>query len=172
MPSVSRREVFTPVLLSSPPLEITLEQKEYIYNILSVSCSDSKFADKAYQAVMHVLTAGPAPVPVVSSLSPSSAVLGSPSFDLHVLGSQFSPTSVIVFAGHDEPTFFVSDGELTTGVDMSVWNGPDALPVCVRNADGVTSDPLLFTFTVAATRMVEKKESVKESHLGTKEVKK
>ena len=34
---------------------------------------------------------------------------------------------------------------------MDVWAGPDVLPVMVKNADGVLSEPLMFTFTDGLT---------------------
>jgi hypothetical protein len=67
-----------------------------------------------------------------------------------VHGTGIGAGAVIVFAGHDEPTTVVSDTEATTGVDMSVWVGPDpAVPVLVRGADGAVSNPLPFAFTMA-----------------------
>jgi hypothetical protein len=87
--------------------------------------------------------------PVVTALEPAAAELGAPSFTLHVLGTGFDAASVIVFAGHDEPTTLVDDTVVTTGVDMAVWLGPDALPVLVRNGDGTESNALTFTFTEA-----------------------
>lgn len=95
-------------------------------------------------------SATPIPVPpVVTALEPDTAVLGSPSFTLHVLGTGFVAGSVIVFAGQDEPTTVVDATVVTTGVNMAVWVGPDALPVFVRNPDGAASDPRTFTFTEA-----------------------
>ena len=91
------------------------------------------------------------PPPVVTALEPSSAALGAPSFTLHVRGTDFIEGAVIVFAGHDEPTTWVSPTELTTGVDMGVWTGPDpAVPVLVRRVDGTLSNTLTFAFTAAA----------------------
>ena len=58
------------------------------------------------------------------------------------------PPSVLYFAGNPEPTTLVSATEVTTGVDMSVWHGPDALPVSVSNG-GEMSNELTFTFTAA-----------------------
>ena len=95
------------------------------------------------------VNAPPGPAPTLTTLAPDTAVLGSPSFTLHVHGSGFTAASVITFAGHDEPTTLVSPTEVTTGVDMAVWLGPDTLPVTVRNADGAPSNALSFTFTAA-----------------------
>ena len=101
-----------------------------------------KVAPKATRAPRTV-----EPPPAVSALLPASAAIGDPSFMLRVIGSGFDPTSVIVFGGEDEPTTFVSDVELTTGVNMPLWQGPDpAIPVLVRTA-GVDSNVLNFAFT-------------------------
>jgi hypothetical protein len=87
---------------------------------------------------------------------------GAPSFTLHVQGAGFTPDSVIVFAGHDEPTTLVSPTEVTTGVDMSLWLGADAVPVTVRNGDGAPSAPLTFTFTAAPAREAESRRRARE----------
>jgi hypothetical protein len=91
--------------------------------------------------------------PALTSLVPPSAVLGSPDFTLRVRGTGFVEGVVIVFAGHDEPTTFVTGREVTTGVDMSVWEGPDpAIPVVVRHPDGRVSNTLTFAFEASETR--------------------
>lgn len=149
MPVLIKPDPFNAVLLSSPPLAPTEEQKLFIRKVLDKSSSDSRFADKAYVAILLILAGSlPNANPVVNSINPTTAVIGSPSFTLHVFGTNFNPDSVIVFAGVDEPTTYVSATELTTGVDMSVWLGADALPVTVRNMNGVQADPKTFTFTV------------------------
>ena len=56
--------------------------------------------------------------------------------------------SVIVFAGQDEPSKLETNGTLTTGVNMSVWHGPDEVEVRVKNGEHI-SEPLMFTFTAA-----------------------
>lgn len=89
---------------------------------------------------------------ILASLNPASVALGSPSFDVHVLGANFTPGSVIVFNGYDEPTTFVSANELTTGVNMDVWAAPAVVPVAVRAEDGSMSNALDFEFTAAAAR--------------------
>ena len=87
--------------------------------------------------------------PVLTSIEPSTARIGQESFVLVVSGHGFvQDISKIVFAGQDEPTKLETNGTLTTGVDMSVWHGPDELEVRVRNDDKV-SEPLMFTFTPA-----------------------
>lgn len=85
--------------------------------------------------------------PTIGSLTPSTYKIGDPNFTLHVLGTGFAPGAVIVFAGIEEPTTYVSPTEVTTLVDMAFWHGPDALPVYVRSIAGVPSNTATFTFT-------------------------
>jgi hypothetical protein len=97
-------------------------------------------------------TAPGTPPPVLTALVPATVALGAPSFTLHVQGSGFTPEAVIVFAGRDEPTTVVSPTEVTTGVDMTMWLGPDTVPVTVKHGTGTASNALSFTFTAAARR--------------------
>jgi hypothetical protein len=89
---------------------------------------------------------------VLDSLVPAAAVLGDPSFTLHVHGSGFRPDSAIIWNGSPEPTTFVGPGELTTGVDMSTAINAIDLPVMVRHVTGAESNALPFTFSAAAAR--------------------
>ena len=61
------------------------------------------------------------------------------------MGSGFIESSVIMFNGLEEPTTFVSDSELTTDVNMSVWLAAAVVPISVLSA-GVVTDSLDFTF--------------------------
>lgn len=144
---VAYQDPFRPVLTSSESLKVSEEQKAYIREVLEVCSSDTAFAQKAYDSIHLILTAGSTKIPTITQLTPNSAELGDPSFTLHVHGTNFTSGSKIIFAGVEEPTTFVSATEITTGVDMSVWLGPDVLPVHVQNADGVMSTPMMFTFT-------------------------
>jgi hypothetical protein len=92
------------------------------------------------------------PPPVVTALVPDTAVLGMPSFTVHVRGTDFAPNAVIVFNGHDEPTTVVSPTEVTTGVDMAVWLAPATVPVAVRQPGGGVSNTVDFAFTEPAAR--------------------
>jgi hypothetical protein len=95
--------------------------------------------------------------PVVTSLEPTECTLGDADFTIAVSGTGFYEQSTIVFAGQDEPTTLESDGTLTTGVNMAVWQGPDTVQVGVRNGP-IESNTLPFTFNAApeATSMAEK----------------
>jgi hypothetical protein len=106
-----------------------------------------------HQFVWPDPAAVPSAPPVLTSLDPATAALGTPDFTLHVRGTDVVRGSVIVFAGQTEPTTYVSATELTTGVNMAVWLGPDpAIPVLVRHPDGRVSNHLLFSFTAATKR--------------------
>ena len=52
---------------------------------------------------------------------------------MHVHGTGFTDKSVIHFAGHDEPTSFVSDTEVTTGLKPSLWQEPVVVKCSVKN---------------------------------------
>jgi hypothetical protein len=86
----------------------------------------------------------------VTGLTPDTVAIGEPSFDIHVMGTGFVDGCTINFAGQDEPTTFVSDTEVTTGINMPLWLGPDAVPVFVKNPDDTASNAMDFTFTAAA----------------------
>lgn len=149
-----------PVLLTeTPPVVLTSEQQFYLKEILDLCCSDSKSAEKAYLAISKVLspTETPAEEPVLTSIEPSGAVIGSPSFDIHVMGTGFTPASIIMFNGLPEPTTFVSETELTTGINMPLWTAPATVPVGVDGSETVD-----FTFSTAA-RSIELKEEERKS---------
>jgi hypothetical protein len=141
---------FAPVLFSSPALELTEEQKQYMWEIIQLGASDSRFAQKTYNSIIVILTHGSQPLPQVNSISPTSAALGSESFDLHVSGANFDPEAKIVWNGAVEPTTFVSETELTTGVNMGTAEQAVQVPVQVQNENGALSNTQLFEFTPAA----------------------
>ena len=88
--------------------------------------------------------------PVLSSLVPSTAALGAPSFTLHVHGTGFRQESTIYWNGGAEQTTFVSATELTTAVDMSSASVAIPIPVTVKTITGQESNALTFTLTPAA----------------------
>lgn len=161
---VVQSDPFSPTLYNSPPLTVSGEQTMYIDKAIDLASSDSQFAAKLKKAIHQILTGGNSVVPTVTSLVPNSAELGSPSFVLHVHGTGFKSNSIIVFAGQEEPTTFVSDKEVTTGVNMDTWLGPDVLEVYVQT-DGVNSAPMMFTFVSPALRSVQSDYSLSKTHM-------
>jgi len=159
------QDPFAPVLLSSPALNVTPEQIKYIKQVLDRACSDSRFSDKAFVAIARILSGGSVKVPTVTSVVPSSAVIGSPDFTLTVHGTNFTAGSKIYFNGGEEPTTFVNNTTLSTGVNMATVSVPSTVPVGVLSEDGVFSNPTNFSFTAPAVRVAEKtvvKETVVE----------
>jgi hypothetical protein len=84
--------------------------------------------------------------PTLEDLEPDTAVLGDPDFTLSCIGTGFDATSVINFAGQDEPTTLVSDTEVTTIVKPSLPWGAVGVPVFIKGG-GAETDPIDFTFT-------------------------
>jgi hypothetical protein len=88
-----------------------------------------------------------AAAPVLASLDPTEAELGGEDFSLVVTGDNLTASSVLVFAGQDEPTTLSEDGaSVSTLIAMAYWHGPDTIEVKVRNGPAY-SNALDFTFT-------------------------
>jgi len=84
--------------------------------------------------------------PDLESLDPDEADAGdADDIVMHVHGSGFTEQSVIYFNGLQEPTTFVSETEVTTGVKPSLFVVPAVCPVTVRNGEH-ESDALEFEF--------------------------
>lgn len=152
MPQLVHFDPFEPVLLDSPTLTITGEQDIYIKEILRLACSDSRFAEKAYNSIYRVLTGTPFVPAVITSIEPTTAIVGSP-VALVVTGTGFTVSSVVVVAGIEQNTTYVSPTELQatfTSADTA-----SVVPVHVEES-GVASDPVDFTttdiFTFAGTK--------------------
>jgi hypothetical protein len=89
----------------------------------------------------------PVAAPELDSLSPDTAVSGDATdITMSVIGSGFTPDSIIVFNGNPEPTTMVSDTELTTGVKPSLFVVPAVCPVEVHTGSQRTA-AVDFTFT-------------------------
>jgi hypothetical protein len=84
----------------------------------------------------------------VTGLDPISVVCGAADFPLHVLGTGFTSTSIILFNLSEEPTVFVSDRELTTICKASLATTPVTVPISVVGATASVD----FTFLPAAVR--------------------
>lgn len=166
------QDPFAPVLLTSTPLVVSLEQLVYVKKVLDRACSDSRFSDKAYVAIVGILTGAAVKVPTVSNLTPSSVVIGAPTFDLLVNGTNFTPESVIYFNGLAEPTTYVSATQVKTGVNMPLWVSPAVVPVTVLSSDGVLSNAMSFTFNAAALQAAKVEPKVTPLPPAKTEVKK
>ena len=86
----------------------------------------------------------------IKALAPNTAAVGGPKVTLHVHGTGFSSSSVIVFNNGDEPTTLVSPTEVTTILNPSTASGTWTVPVAVRTGNTV-SNALDFSFVEAGT---------------------
>ena len=73
------------------------------------------------------------PIPVVSTLSPQSVVVGGPAFTLTVTGSRFIAASVVRWNGADKPTTFVSATQLQASIGAADIASVGAAQVSVFN---------------------------------------
>ncbi len=88
----------------------------------------------------------PGEEPTITSLDPATAVLGSADITMIVNGTNFTNSSVIHFSDQDEPTTFISDTQISTGVKPSLGWGAVSVPVTVKQGSYET-DPVQFTFS-------------------------
>ena len=86
--------------------------------------------------------------PEIEALDPDEIEMGAADTVLHVHGSGFTEQSVIHFAGHDEPTSFVSESEITTGLKPSLWQEAVVVECTVKNGNQ-ESEPVEFEFLEA-----------------------
>lgn len=147
MPTVEaavHSDPFRPVMRSSPALLVTAEQRQLVREVLALTSSDSRFAQKAFESIEYILTAGTYMFPAITSITPNGAVGGSPPFTMRVLGSGFGIGSVIVFSGVQQVTTRVSDAELTATIDVSRAQQAVSVPVAVLNSVGISSNTVMF----------------------------
>jgi len=90
----------------------------------------------------------PAEPPLITALSPESALLGSADAVVSVTGSGFIATSVVVFDAVDAETDYISDTELSFLAPISALASAGAVDVIVSN-DGIDSVPFPFDVTSA-----------------------
>ena len=151
---------YNPTLFSpdSKALDVSPEQERLIREVHMLGSSDTRFAQKMSDAVLHILRTGSTVKPVIESLSPENTTIGSESFDIHVVGTGFDETSTILFNGYEEPTTFNSETDVSTGVNMPLWAAPVVVPVMVRNSTGALSNTVPFEFLDTPARTREKEE--------------
>ncbi len=105
----------------------------------------------------QVLTvAGNNPVPTLTSISPTSKVVGSGSFVMTVTGTNFTPTSVVRYNGLARTTTYVSPTQLTAVIPASDVSLTGGYFVNVVNSTpgGGASNFLLFTVAPSTTTPV------------------
>jgi subtilisin family serine protease len=93
---------------------------------------------------------GVSPVPVATSLAPTSAATGGPAFTLTVNGSKFVSSSVVRWNGSSRTTTFVSATQLQAAIPAAdiAADGTNQVTVFTPAPGGGTSSPLSFTVAV------------------------
>jgi len=88
-----------------------------------------------------------AALPIISSLSPSTAFAGGPDFSLGVGGSNFRSDSVVRWNGSGRTTTYVSETQLSAAIPHTDIATAGTAEVTVFNPapDGGTSNPMVFT---------------------------
>lgn len=89
-------------------------------------------------------------VPILTSLSPSSATVGGAGFNLMVNGSQFSTGATVMWDGSDRPTSFISSTQLRATINGTDISSPKTVAVTARNVGSAASISLSFQVSYAA----------------------
>lgn len=105
------------------------------------------------------------PVPVASSLSPSSCTAGASAFTLTVTGSSFVSSSVVKWNGTALTTTYVSATQLTASVPAAnvASSGSASVTVYTPTPGGGTSAALTFTINAPANNPVPVLTSISPS---------
>jgi len=90
-------------------------------------------------------------VPILASISSSSAPAGSSAFTLTATGTNFQSGSTIVWQGADLPTVVASATSASATVPAGLLAAPGAFSVAVRNSVGLSN---ALTFTVGGPSLV------------------
>jgi subtilase family serine protease len=117
------------------------------YTVIAHYEGDGTFLPSDSSPVQVVVTGGTASPPVLSTISPTSALVGSAAFTLSVSGSNFISGAVINFNGQPQPTTSVSSTSLTAAISASSIAAAGSFSVTVTNPapNGGTSAASTFT---------------------------
>ena len=88
---------------------------------------------------------------LLTSLTPSSAIVGNPAFVLTVNGSDFAEGAVVKWDGSDRPTTYISSSRLDSEIGGDDLAMAKTVQVTVRNPDGGLSNSLEFNINTPPT---------------------
>jgi len=140
-------------VISDTELVATVAFPEYNAGAYFISVLNPDAQSSAAKPFM--VTALAVPAPVLTSISPTTAVVGDPPITMTVIGTGFEGASVVQFWGAAVPTVFVSATELTGTVTLDGY-GASEYPVSVANGE-VLSNTILFPLTDPVTVARKKK---------------
>lgn len=89
-----------------------------------------------------------APVAVLASISPTTAISGGPAFTLTANGSAFVSGSAILWNGSPLPTTFLSSTQLTTSVPSTLITTPATISIAIQAPGGSTTNSVSFVITL------------------------
>jgi uncharacterized repeat protein (TIGR01451 family) len=114
---------------------------------VSATEPDPDTSDNTANSTITITGSGYSAVPEAGSLSPQTALQGSPTFTLTVNGANFSGASVVKWNGAELPTTFMNSKQLTATVDASLISSAGSAVITVSNGapGGGVSGALSFT---------------------------
>lgn len=117
--------------------------------IVSINVSTPSPGGGVTQPLQFTITSAPSSLPVISSLSPSSAVAGSSGFALTINGTNFVSESTVSVNGSTRATNFINSSSLQTSISSSDLVEAGSLQVVVVNPPpgGGASSPFAFGVT-------------------------
>jgi hypothetical protein len=97
---------------------------------------------------------GSNPVPVITSLDPTSGQVGGGSFTLTVNGSDFLDGAVVQWDGSARPTTVISETRVSAQITAADMLNPAVVAITVLNPapGGGVSNPLAFNITAPASQ--------------------
>jgi hypothetical protein len=136
---------FTPSLRAPfTPYVLTDEQERLVIEVLGLTSSDSRFAQKALIAIRLILSGGSI---LITSLEPTSGLTGTVNVKVKCKGSGFDSTCIIYINGVAQTTTFTSPIEVSCDVNLVGVPVGTIRQFTVRNSKGEVSNSMPFTVT-------------------------
>jgi PKD repeat protein len=114
-----------------------------LYTII-LTVQDGKGGSNSAQTTAQINNPGP----VLSSISPSSIIAGSPEFTLTLNGDNFISTSIVSFNNQQYPVTFISKNQIKSTIPASAITASGIYPVKVINPSPGGGETASLSFTV------------------------
>jgi len=135
---------FTLVSQTKLQIELTASDLEVGAYIQVTASNPPPGGGLSNKAVFTVLN----PVPNLSSINPTSAISGSPDFNLTLTGNNFVKTSIVSFNNQTYPAKYISRTQIETTIPSDAIKTPGSYPVKVINPAPGGGESNSLTFTV------------------------
>lgn len=128
------------------PVILTKEQEDSLRHVLALTSSDSRFAEKAYEAIKGILSSDSSltEAPVLNTVEPAQGTVGAINLKVKCKGSKFDTSCKIYMNNLVQATTFVSDKEIFMTISL-VGASPGGRSIVVRNGAGAASESRTFT---------------------------